>query len=266
MRFRIVGAIAALALTVSVGASAQSLGEIAVYHENVGWIGQAAADEAAAEILANTTAADISVVDMDGAAAWVAANTGDGDADVLFMFGYLPETIYEPANVEADGSLIEAFIEDGNVALNTADYIFYVTAGGGTNGDAGLKAITDSEFDCWTDNNLATPTADGATYTPSLAEFNSNRSLKRDQVEADANWEYVGVFAEGDLGTDPAIIRDVNNGGMVGVVMQVSDDTLPRGAVVTELFNNWLPAIFTTTAVDADGKMASTWAALKADR
>lgn len=62
MRFRIVGAIAALALTVSVGASAQSLGEIAVYHENVGWIGQAAADEAAAEILANTTAADISVV------------------------------------------------------------------------------------------------------------------------------------------------------------------------------------------------------------
>ncbi|MAF08890.1 hypothetical protein CMK11_00410 [Candidatus Poribacteria bacterium] len=77
---------------------------------------------------------------------------------------------------------------------------------------------------------------------------------------------YVGVFADGDLGTDPAIIRDVNSGGMVGVAMQVSDDSLPRGAVVTELLNNWLPAIFIASAVDADGEAASTWAALKAGR
>ncbi len=109
-------------------------------------------------------------------------------------------------------------------------------------------------------------TVDGATYTPSLSESASNRPLKRDQVEADANWEYVGVPAEGDLGTDPAIIRDVNNGGMVGVVVQVSDDSLPRGAVITEFFNNWLPAILIASAIDADGKTASTWAALKAGR
>jgi len=262
MRLRIAGAIGALALTVSVGASAQVLGQIAVYHANVGWIGQAAADEAAAEVVANTTIADITVVDMDGAADWLAANTNDGEADVFFTFGYLPETVYDPG----DGSLIEDFIEGGNVSLNTADYIYYVTLGGGSNGENGLKTITDSNFDLWTDGNVATPTADGAKYTPSLAEYTSNRSLKRDQVEADDNWEYVGVFAEGAGGTDPAIIQNVNDQGMVGVVMQVSDDTLPRGAVITEIFNNWLPAMFTTTAVEAEGKATSTWAALKADR
>ena len=53
---------------------------------------------------------------------------------------------------------------------------------------------------------------------------------------------------------------------MVGVVVQVSDDSLPRGAVITEFFNNWLPAILIASAIDADGKTASTWAALKAGR
>lgn len=267
MRFRVIGALGALMLTVSLGASAQSpLGQIAVFHANVGWIGQAAADEAAAAVVADTNSASIEVVDLDGSADWLAANTNDGEADVFFTFGWLPETVYEPGNGQADGSLIEDFIEGGNVYLNTADYIFYVTLGGGTNGENGLKTVTDSEFDLWTDGNVATPTADGATYTPSLAEFTSNRSLKRDQVEADSNWEYVTVFAEGAGGTDPAIIQNVNDGGMVGVVMQVSDDSLPRGAVITELFNNWLPAMFNTTAVDPEGKTAATWGQLKATR
>ncbi|MAF08891.1 hypothetical protein CMK11_00415 [Candidatus Poribacteria bacterium] len=135
MRFRTACAIVGLALTMSVGASAQSLREIAVYHENVGWIGHAAADEAAAEIVANTAVTDISVVDMDGAAAWLVASTGDGGADVFFTFGYLPETAYEPGNAQADGSLIEDFIEDGNVALNTADHIF----GGARTATRGLR-------------------------------------------------------------------------------------------------------------------------------
>jgi len=267
MRFRVIGALGALMLTVSLGASAQSpLGQIAVFHANVGWIGQAAADEAAAAVVADTNSTSITVVDLDGAADWIAANTNDGEADVFFTFGWLPETIYEPGNGQADGSLIENFIEGGNVYLNTADYIFYVTLGGGSNGENGLKTVTDSEFDLWTGGNVVVPTADGATYTPSLVEFTSNRSLKRPQVEADSNWEYVTVFAEGPDGTDPAIIQNVNDGGMIGVVIQVSDDTQPRGAVITELFNNWLPAMFSTTGVDPEGKTASTWGQLKATR
>ncbi len=267
MRFRVIGALGALMLTVSTAAFGDViegvLGEIAVFHSNVGWIGQAAADEAAAEVVANTSSTSISVVDMDGAAAFLSDNTSDGEVDVFFTFGYLPETVYEPGNSQEDGSLIEDFIEGGNIYLNTADYIFYVTLGGGANGENGLKTVTDSNFDMWTDGNVTSPTGDGAKYLPSLGEFTSNRSLKRDQVEADENWEYVAVFGEGDGGTDPAIIQNVNDMGMVGIVMQVSDDSLPRGAVITELFNNWLPVI---SDVDAKGKSAVAWGELKAQR
>ena len=104
---------------------------------------------------------------LDGVAEWVEQNTGDGDVDCLVLFGYLPQTIYTPGNAQPDGSLVEEFIDDGNFVMNTADYIFYVTLGGGANADNGLKFITDSNFDLWTDGNAIKPTADGEKYTPS---------------------------------------------------------------------------------------------------
>ena len=255
--------VAAAMAALSGGAFAQSLGEIAVFHENVGWIGQAAADAAAEEILNGTDSADIMAVNKEDSASFLTASTGDGDVDVFFTFGYLPETVYAPGNTEPDGSLIENFIEDGNVYLNTADYIFYVTLGGGANGDNGLKTVTDSNFDMWTDGNAVDTTADASKYTPSLENFTSNRSFKDTQVEADAGWEYALVLGQGPLGSDPAILRHTDYGGYVGIVMQVSNDGLPRGAVVTELFNNWLPEQFPTTSVDPEGKTASLWGNLK---
>ena len=244
-------------------AAAQSLGQIAVFHEKVGWIGQAAADAAADEILSNTTSTDIMAVNLDESASFLADSTGDGDVDVFFTFGYLPETVYAPGNAEPDDSIIEKYIEDGNLYLNTADYIFYVTLGGGANAVGGLQNVTDSTFDMWTDGNNVAPTADGSKYLPSLEGFQSNRSFKKAQVEADENWDYAVVFAEGPLGEDPAIIQHADYMGMVGIVMQVANDNLPRGAVVTELFNNWLPDAFPTTSVDPIGKSASLWGSLK---
>ena len=266
MRLRVVGYVAALVCAVSLSASAQSvkLGQIAVFHANVGWIGAPAAATAADAVVAGVKSADIRKVTLAESAAWLNSNIGDGEADVFFTFGYLPETLYTPGNTQVDDSIIERFIDDGNVYLNTADYIFYVTLGGGANGENGLKTVTDSTFDMWTDGNAVVPTADGRRFTPSLANFTSNRSFKRAQVTADANWSYVTVFAEGAGGQDPAIIKDARTGGMVGIVMQVSNDALPRGAVITELMNNWLPATFSTTAVEAEGKATTAWGTLKA--
>ena len=66
----------------------------------------------------------------------------------LSPLGTLPVSLYKPGNVEQEDSIAEKFLEGGDMFVNTADYIFYVTQGGGKNGDKGLKTITDSNFDC----------------------------------------------------------------------------------------------------------------------
>ena len=125
------------------------------------------------------------------------------------LFSYLPETVYEPGNSQKDNPLIEKFIDDGNIVINTGDYIFYVTLGDngkpvGKNGDNGLKKLTNSNFDCWLpnfNNHVQKPTADGKKYVPNLpTESNSKRPIKKDQIDADKNREVEissGVTAEG---------------------------------------------------------------------
>ena len=68
--------------------------------------------------------------------------------------------------------------------MNAADYIFYVTKGGGTNGDKRLKTITNSNFDCWgAGTDVFKPTAAGKKYVPSLpASYDSPRPMKLDQI------------------------------------------------------------------------------------
>lgn len=234
-------------------AASDGIGQMGVFYANVGWIGQAAATTAGDEIIADVTSFDeVQSYDLNGTEDWVIANTGDGDVDCLVLFGYTPETIYAPGNADADDSPLEQFIDDGNFVMNTADYIFYVTAGGGTNGDVGVKTIMDGSLDLWTDNNGTDPTADGAKYTPSLDSFNSNRSFKIEQVDADPVWDAEVIFADGALGADPVVLRNNETGGRVGIWMQVSDDSLNRGEVAVEIFNNWVPTAI-ATAVDPAG-------------
>jgi hypothetical protein len=249
--------------TAAFGAS-DGLGEMGVFYANVGWIGAAAAQAAGDQIVADQTPfLDAQVYDLNGIEEWVLANTDDGDVDCLVLFGWTPETIYEPGNGDDEDSPLELFIEDGNFVINTADYIFYVTLGGGANGDAGVKTIMDAGFDLWTDGNAIKATADGEKYTPSLDAFTSNRSFKMGQVEADAAWEAEVIFGEGPAGADPVVLRNADHGGRVGIWMQVSNDGLNRGDVATEIFNNWVPTAIAPQAVDANGKATTTWGELK---
>lgn len=191
--------------------SLAQIDKVAIFNESVGWTDVDTALAATDIILAGVTKAnDVTVYDDAGMGDFAAANTADGNVDVIVLFGYVPVSLYTPGNAEADGSLFEMFLEGGDVILNTADYIFYVTEGGGANGDVGLKNMTDSNFDCWTDGVECTPTADGAKYTPSYEGHTAPRCLKLDQIEADADWELEVAFgSDGGNNVDPAIIRNV---------------------------------------------------------
>ena len=235
--------------------------KVAIFNELVGWTTVESAAAATEIILSNVTKAnDVAVYDDAGMGDFAAANTGDGNVDIIVLFGYVPVSLYAPGNAEPDGSLLELFLEGGDVILNTADYIFYVSSV--LNEAAGLTNMTDSNLDCWTADITNNPTADGEKYTPSYAGHNAPRSFKISQVEDDPDWELEVIFGtDGADQADPAIIRNLTYGGRVGIVMQVSDDAMPKGEVFAEIIENYLAGVI--SAVEPADKLAVTWGEIK---
>ena len=242
--------------------------EIAIFNANVGWTTVDAAAEATEQIVANVkTAASVNVVDMDALADWIVKTHEDGTTDAIILFGYLPETVYEPGNSQEDDSLIEKFINGGNIVMNAADYIFYVTKGGGANGDKGLKTITNSNFDCWGDESPFAPTADGKKYVPSLpADYISQRPMKKSQIDADDNWEIeISFGSNGNDNHDPVVVKSTKHGGRFVIVRQTPAAAPDRGAVFSEIIDNYFSTAVTgSTAVDPAEKVSTTWGNLKA--
>ncbi len=260
--------IAVMALTLTFTSAFAGIDQIAIFNENVGWTTVPLAKEATDQILANVKAANsVKVLDQAGIADFIESTQADGTVDAIILFGYLPETVYTPGNTQADDSLIEKFIGGGNIVMNAADYIFYVTLGGGKNGDKGLKTITNSNFDCWgADADKFTPTAAGKKYVPSLpADYNSPRPMKLDQIEADENWEVEVAFGSANDGKllDPAVIKSTTHGGRFVVVRQTPAAAPDRGKVFSEIIDNFFGP--TVAPVDPVAKIATAWGNIKRD-
>jgi len=244
---------------------AAKMGHIAIYTANVGWTTAAVANAAAQIILDEVNITNnVEILGEKDIATFAEAHADDDELDVIILFGWFPASLYTPGNGQADDSVGELFLEGGNMILNTADYIFYVTVGGGANGDVGLKNMTDSNFDCWTADITNTPTEDGEKYTPRYVSHNAPRSFKISQIEANEEWELEVIFGtDGADQADPAIIRNLDYDGRVGVVMQVSDDSKPKGEVFTDILNNWLPTIVRPDSVEPVDKLSVTWGEVK---
>ena len=166
------------------------MGEIAIFNESVGWTNLAAAKADSEKILRTKFARRVKDNNDKDIGTFAKKRTGNNQLDIIITFGYFPVSLYEPGNTQKEESIAEKFLEGGDIFMNTADYIFYVTKGGGKNGDAGLKTITDSNFDCWGDESPFAPTVDGKKYVPNLpANYKSTRPMKKSQIEADDNWE-----------------------------------------------------------------------------
>jgi len=257
-------------MLVFAGLSFAQIDKIAIFNEAQSWTDAATATAATDYIMANVKVAnDIQVYNDADIGTFAQNNTKDGNVDIIITFGYFPVSLYTPGNAQVDDSLAENFINGGDMIINTADYIFYVTEGGGVNGDAGLKNITSSTLDMWCDDNPVqnSPTADGMKYAPSLPALNTAaRAFKTDQIEADVNWELEMAFSSNGANyVDPAIIHNTVNDGRVAIVFQ-NGDVMPRGEVMTEIINNFLAAkIGGSTAVKANDKLPLTWGKIKAD-
>ena len=217
--------------------------EIAISTQ-AGWFGQAAADREMQEIVDNVTAVSVERFasdQQDALADWVVDHTGDGVSDLLILCGQFPATIYEPGNAQADDSLAELFLDDGNTIVNTGDYLFYVVDGAGTNGEGGIRAMMDiAGITMWDDDTAVVVTAEGQEYTPTLVDFATDRPFHLNELQGD--WEPELILAQNAAGTraDPVIVVNTVTGGRLGIFYQTSgQDDDPRGEVMSEWINNW---------------------------
>lgn len=253
----------------TVTASCWALGDVAIFSEGAGWISQENADIQRAIVydnLQNSVPSVGEVVYKTDAeiGQWAEERIDDGVADILIIFGWFPTTLYTPGNVQVDDSIAERFIYGGNIILNCADYAFYVTEGGGANGENGLKTVININADMWGDGTQITPTDIGSQYTPSLINFTSNRPFKSEQIVDP--WSVEAAFGDNGAGFfDPGIIKLNDSSGRVGICMQEGNTgDLPRGQILIEMIDFISQQSDVATPVESAGKTTTTWGVLKA--
>ncbi len=212
-------------------------------------------------------------------ALWTIEHTNNGQQDVIILAsGTCPSALYEFPNKDPDGSNVENFIEAGNIVINVADWIFYMSYEGGVrspdNGPTGAANVFDIpglSFDARV--GAMKPTKLGEEVIPSMEDFTSDRPWHVEQFDG-SDWDLV-IFAEADkANADPAVAISKDPGpdgtGMIAAMWQSAKPEWPgnkdiRGIGVAEFINNWLvdEAAFD---VEAKNKLATTWGLIKQNR
>lgn len=285
--------IAILSLSLSlIGLSSAPAADLAIYSgpTNPGWIsqdaaianGEAIANDADMKAIFETINiyGDGDEVGYDSALGlWMQEHTGNGQQDVFIAAsGTAPSAIYQFPNADPDGSNIENFVEDGNVFINVADWILYMSYEGGTRSDDNGAAGAANVFDIpglsfGNRGGPAVPTEMGQKYIPSLVEFQSDRPWHLEQFEG-TDWEVTPFAVSNDdaNSADPAVAVNQTYGGIIAAMWQKAqpdwegDD--PRATGVIEFIANWLVenGEITTTPVEPQDKVATTWGRIKSGR
>ncbi len=209
--------------------------------------------------------------------AWMQAHTGNGQQDVFIAAsGTAPSAVYQFPNADPDGSNIENFVEDGNVFINVADWILYMSYEGGTrsannaaDGAANVFDIPGLSFGAR--GGPQVPTDMGEKYLPSLVEFQSDRPWHLEQLEG-TDWEVTAFAVSNDdpNSADPAVAVNNVYGGIIAAMWQKAqpdwDGEDPRATGVIEFISNWLMENGSiATPVEAQDKIATIWGKIKSN-
>lgn len=215
---------------------------------------------------------------LDDFAKWAEARTDDGKLDIIWLNGCVPSSLYPFPNLKPDGSVIENWLDGGNMVINVGDWFGYVSYEGGgrkaENGGAGAANILDlaAGIIYSADNTTMVATAAGKKYLPSIGgSCISYRPIALAQVIGD--WEVAEVFASitGDekaTGADPVAIYNTKTDAYVVFVNQAAGSGPPgwlkdRGLTCAEFITNWVAEKVGMKAVEATGKLSGTWGDIK---
>ena len=215
---------------------------------------------------------------LDDLAKWAEARTNDKKFDIIWLNGCVPSSLYPFPNQKPDGSVIENWLDGGNMIINVGDWFGYISYEGGgrktENGPTGAANILDlpAGIIYSADNTKMTTTADGKKYLPSIKDSCiSYRPIALAQVVSP--WEVAAVFASitGDekaTGADPVVIHNTKTNAYVAFVNQAAGSGPPgwlddRGKTCSELITNWVAKIIGLVSVEPAGKLSGTWGDIK---
>ena len=109
---------------------ASTIGDIAIFTEAVSWTDVGTANAAAEMIIDELKLTkNIEIMNDKAIGEFAKEKTENDKLDIIITFRYFPVSLYKPGNGEPNDSVGEKFLEAGNMFINTADYIFYVTLG-----------------------------------------------------------------------------------------------------------------------------------------
>jgi len=215
---------------------------------------------------------------LDEFAEWAEARIDDGKLDIIWLNGCVPSTLYPFPNLEPDGSVIERWLDGGNMIINVGDWFGYVSYEGGgrktENGPSGAANILDlsSAIIYSADNTGMTTTEAGEKYLPSIGgDCISYRPIALRQV-ADP-WEVAEVFAsitgdEDATGADPVVIHNTETDAYVAFINQSAGSGPPgwlddRGQTCVEFIRNWVAVKIGIISVESVGKLPMTWGEIR---
>lgn len=215
---------------------------------------------------------------LDDFAKWAEARSDDNKLDIIWLNGCVPSSLYPFPNLKPDGSVIEGWLDGGNMIINVGDWFGYVSYEGGgrkaENGPSGAANILDlsSAIIYSADNTKMTTTAAGKKYLPSLGDSCiCYRPIALTQVVNP--WEVADVFASltGDekaTGADPVVIYNNKTGAYVAFINQSAGSGPPgwlddRGKTCAEFIINWAAEVVGFIFVEPAGKLSGTWGDIK---
>jgi hypothetical protein len=214
---------------------------------------------------------------LDEFAVWAEERTDDGKLDIIWLNGCVPSTLYQFPNVDPDGSVIENWLDGGNMVINVGDWFGYCSYEGGArqadNGPSGAANILDlaSGIIYSADNTTMTATDAGKRYLPSIGDSCiSYRPISIAEVVAP--WEVAAVFAsvtgDEDANCDPVVIHNTETDAYVAFIDQSAGSGPPgwlddRGLTCAEFINNWVGEVIGFTPVEPAAKLSSTWGDIK---
>ena len=276
----------AFALAFAVSGTGELLAaEVAVYAgpPNPDWISTASVERETEDIQKGIAALfDDFVIFGDGdeigydspLGEWTKERTDNGAVDIVILScGTMPSGLYQFPNADPDGSVIEEFLDGGNIVINIADWFGYMSYEGGVrsaeNGAGGAQNIFDAPINFNSAVNGMTVNDNGTKYLPSLKDFVTDRPWHLNTLDG-TPWE-VTTFAENGAYADPAVAVNTETGGIIACLIQKAwpnpdpaEDN--RGELVVEFVQNWLVGEgHVTLSVDAAGKAAMAWGELKTE-
>ncbi|GIX06276.1 MAG: hypothetical protein KatS3mg115_0679 [Candidatus Poribacteria bacterium] len=221
---------------------------------------------------------------------WAEARVNDGKPDVIWLNGCMPSVLYPFPNKEPDGSLIERWIEGGNIVINVGDWFGYVSYECNSevgpnnpngkvgsrcqeNGSQGAANILDlaAGIITFADNTQMKPTPTGKKYLPSIERYITFRPVVTAEVKDP--WEVAAVFAstsgnEDDLWADPIVLHDTSTNGYVYIADQTAGGPgtwNDRAELTIGFLARWAPENIQDFGrpVSPQGKLATTWGQLK---